>query len=835
MNKLYGCFALLLLSSVSFSKDLPVYKDPGASVEKRVEDLLGRMTLDEKIDQISGINSLDLRPNERLGIPSLKMNDGPLGIRRDPASAFPAGIAMGASFDPELVGSVAGAIALETLAQGRDMLLGPCLNITRVPQGGRNFESFGEDPYLTGRMAQAYVKAMQAKNVITSTKHFALNNQEVDRMTIDVRAGERAMHEIYFPAFLAAVRAGTWTIMASYNRLNGHYAAENDYLLNQVLKKKWGFDGFVVSDWGATHSTVESANAGLDVEMPSGDFFGGGKLQAAVKDGKVSEELINDKVRRVLRIMFRAGLFERKDSDRPALSVVNSPEHQAIALRMAQESMVLLKNDGILPLDKSKVKSVVLIGPNADKARAGGGSSMVVPVYGVGALQGLRERAGNDLSISFVRGLRMPGEVNPISPEWLFLPAEKGGGHGVWAEYFKGKELSGKPVVARVEPSVNYEWGETPKPVEGVGPNDFSVRWTGRLRVPKTGEYELATRTDDGARLWLDGEIIVESWVDQAPSTHFKRLSLKADRDYEIKLEYYQRAGGAVAQLDISEPVVEQDDAVAAAAKADVAIVCVGESNELESEGIDREDAGLPPGQDELIEAVARANPNTIVLVQAGSPVLMSDWADKVKGILMEWYPGEEGGHAAADILLGNFNPSGKTPVTFIKKWKDSPAYGNYPGKNGRVDYEEGIFVGYRYFDTKGVEPQFPFGHGLSYTEFAYYGMAVSSLDNNSKALSIKVSFDVRNTGKRAGAEVVQLYVHEDKPVVERPMQELKGFARVELAPGETKRVTFTLDKDAFSYYDETAHDWRVKPGSFTLSAGSSSRDMRQQASVTLK
>jgi len=835
MNKLYGCLALFLLSAPSWATDVSVYKDPSAPVEKRVEDLLGRMTLDEKIDQLSGINSLDLRPNERLGIPSLKMNDGPLGLRRDPATAFPAGIAMGSSFDPDMVGNVAGAIALETLAQGRDMLLGPCLNITRVPQGGRNFESFGEDPFLTGRMAAAYVKSMQAKNVITSTKHFALNNQEVERMTIDVHAGERAMHEIYFPAFLSAVRAGTWTIMASYNRLNGHYAAENDYLLNQVLKKKWGFDGFVVSDWGATHSTVESANAGLDVEMPSGDFFGGGKLQAAVKEGKVSEDTINDKVRRVLRIMFRAGLFERKDSDRPARSVLNSPEHQGIALRMAHESMVLLKNDGLLPLEKSRVKSVVFIGPNADKARAGGGSSEVVPFYGVGPLQGLRDRVGSDMAVSFVRGVSMPGEVNPISPDWLFLPSGKGKGNGVWAEYFNNMDLSGKPVMSRVEPSVNYDWGETPQPVPGLGPKDFSVRWTARLRVPKSGEYELATRTDDGSRLFLDGEPVVEAWSDQPPTTHFKRLSLKADRDYELRFEYYQRGGGAVAQLDISEPTAELDDAVAAASKADVAIVCVGESDLLEGEGMDRSDAGLPAGQDELISAVAAANPNTIVMIQAGSPVLMDDWAGKVKAILMEWYPGQEGGHAAADILLGIVNPSGKTPVTFVKKWEDSPAYGNYPGKDGRVNYEEGIFVGYRYFDTKAVEPLFPFGYGLSYTTFEYSGMEVAARDIGGKAPIVTVSLAVKNTGKRAGTEIVQLYVREDKPALARPMQELKGFARVELAPGESKRVSFTLDRESFAFYDEGIHDWRINPGSFTIAVGASSRDIRQRAAVSLE
>jgi len=835
MKLTYLCCLLLTLPAAVMAADAPVYKDPAAPVEQRVDDLLGRMTLDEKIDELSGINSLDLRPNERLGIPSLKMNDGPLGLRRDQSTAFPAGIAMGSSFDTDLVGLVAGAIAEETLAKGRDMLLGPCINISRVPQGGRNFESFGEDPYLSGSLVVPYVLAMQSKKVITSVKHYALNNQEVERMSVDVRAGERAIHEIYLPAFRSAVKAGAWTIMAAYNKINGHHAAENDYLLNQVLKKQWSFDGFVVSDWGATHSTVESANNGLDVEMPDGEFFGGGKLQAAVKSGKVSEAVIDDKVRRVLRVMFRSGLFERKDADRPPLSVVNSPEHQTIALRMAQEGMVLLKNDGALPVDLTKVRKVALIGPNADKARAGGGSSEVTPFYGVSVLQGLRDRAGDKLDVSFTRGVRMPGEVSPISPGWLYLPKEKGEGHGVWVEYFNNRDLSGKPALERVEASIDHDWGEDPKPAEGLGPNDFSARWSGRLRVPKTGEYELAARSDDGARLWVDGELAADAWVDQPPTTHFKRLKLEAGRDYAVRMEYYQRGGGAVAQLDISEPEQEISEAAAAAAKADLAIVCVGESDELEGEGNDRSDPGLPPGQDELIAAVAAANPNTVVLVQAGSPVIMRPWADKVRAILMEWYPGQEGGHAAADILLGNANPSGKTPVTFIKDWKDSPAYGNYPGHDGRVEYAEGIYVGYRYFGTNNVPVEFPFGHGLSYTTFEYSNLTVNALLAAHEAPSAEVSLDIKNTGGRRGAEVAQLYVREEKPAADRPYKELKGFARVDLAPGETKRVTFKLDKAAFSFYDKQLHDWRVNPGVFTLLAGASSADIRQTGSVTLK
>ena len=448
--------ALLLALPVCARAGEPVYKDPSATPDARAEDLLSRMTLDEKIDQLSGINSLDLRPNARLGIPSLRMTDGPIGVRIGNTTAFPSGIAMASSFDPGLLGQVAGALGEETLALGRDMLLGPCINIARAPVGGRNFESYGEDPYLAARFGEAYVKALQARGVLASTKHYALNNQETERMSINVIASERAMQEIYLPAFHAAVDAGTLTIMAAYNRINGSHAAQNDYLLNQVLKKDWGFKGFVVSDWGATHSTVESANNGLDVEMPDGEFFGGGKLQQAVKDGKVSEKVIDDKVRRVLRTMFASGLFERKASDRPAMSVISNAGHRALALKMAQEGIVLLKNeDGVLPI-KPGTKTVAVIGPNADAARAGGGSSEISPAHTEGPLAALEEAAPS-IKFTYAQGVNMPGAMRIIKSDWLYPPAGKGDGHGLLAEYYGNKTLSGPPESTTVEATVDHE------------------------------------------------------------------------------------------------------------------------------------------------------------------------------------------------------------------------------------------------------------------------------------------------------------------------------------------------------------------------------------------
>lgn len=827
----------LALPAVAQTTSTPAYKDPAAAVEDRVSDLLGRMTLDEKVAMLSG-DDMDLKGNPRLGIPTLKMTDGPLGVRFEKATAFPAGISMGSTFDPALVARAAAAMGVETLALGKDMLLGPCINIARSPLGGRDFESFGEDPFLAARLGAAYVTALQDKKVISSTKHYALNNEEVDRMTVDVKADERAMHELYLPAFLAAVRAGTWTVMAAYNKVNGSYASENDYLLNEVLKERWGFTGLVVSDWGATHSTVGAANGGLDLEMPSGDFFGGGKLQEAVKAGQVPLEAIDDKARRILRVMFTAGLFERTDADRPPKSAVNGPEHQAIALELAQEGTVLLKNEGVLPLDTAKAKTVALIGPSAAEARpSGGGSSEVVPFYAISPMEGLKERAP-ELKLLFAQGARMPGGLETVAAEELAPPEGKGTGHGLFGEYFANKDLSGVPAFTRLDPQVDFEWASDTADARlgGLGPFDYSIRWSGSLRVKKSATYELAVRSDDGARLWVDGSLLLDHWVSQPPTTYSVPLELESGKDHALRLEYYQARGGAMVRLGwVPRPGADVKEASAAAGQADAALVFVGVSDQMESEGHDRDSLSLPPGQDELIEAVAKANKNTVVVIQAGTPVAMP-WADRVKGIVEAWYPGQEGGRAIADLLLGRVNPSGRLPISFPKRWEDSAAYGHFPGgKDGVVDYAEGLLVGYRWFDAKKLEPLFPFGHGLSFTTFAYSALKVETANAKVARPDVSVSVDVKNTGGRAGTEVVQLYVHDDAPPVERPDQELKGFERVPLAPGETKTVSFKLGRDAFAHYDPKLHAWVLPPGRFTARMGASSRDIRQTGSIELQ
>ena len=721
-------------AAASVPADAP-YRDARLPAEKRVADLLSRMTAEEKATMLSGSGWMESAPIERLGIPAIKMADGPMGVRSWAGSSaitglpgaplkvlttsFPAGVAMAAAWDPELVEREGHAIGQEIKALGRDMILGPTVNINRMPLWGRNFEGYGEDPYLAGRLGVAYVRGVQGEGVIPSVKHFDANNEEFERHRIDEKIDERTLHEIYLPAFKAAVEeAGAWTVMSAYNKVNGVHCGESVPLLHDILQKEFGFKGFVVSDWGSTYSTAGTVNAGMDLEMPGGPLMqpwlanprtqsagsSGGwlvadKVLAEVKAGHITEATLDDNVGRILRVIFVSGLF---DHPHTATGEVDTPAQQAVARQGATEGIVMLKNaDSLLPLDAKKIHSIAMIGPNAAVARTGGGgSSLVRPRYAIAPLDGIRERVGSGVEVKYALGVGMDGE----------------------------------------DPTV-----DTPE---------------GRARLLK--------------------------------------------------------------------------EAADAAAHADVAVVVVGRYAKLESESFDVKTMDLPAGQDELIEAVERANPHTIVVLNTGDPVTMTKWIAQTPALVEMWYGGQEGGHALASVLFGDANPSGKLPVSFPKEWKDSPAYGHYPGENLKVDYAEGIYVGYRYFDTKNVEPLFPFGFGLSYTTFAYSDLKVTSERVSGKEPTV-VSLKVRNAGTRAGAEVVQLYVHDGHSHIDRPLRELKGFQRVELKPGESKTVDFKLDRAAFSYWSPDKKDWMAEPGRFEIQAGASSRDIRLRAPLELK
>ncbi len=825
-----ACALALLTGGTALMAQQHTATQPGD--DPRIERLLSQLTLEEKVSLLGG-TGFETKPIPRLGIPPLTMTDGPLGVRWKESTAFPAGIMMAAGWNPELIEKMAAAIGREAKAKGRYMLLGPCVNIHRVPQGGRDFESYGEDPFLAARTAVAFVKGMQGEKVVATVKHFACNNQEHERDFTNVTVSERALREIYLPAFEAAVtEGGAMSVMSAYNKVNGAWCSENPHLLTEILKEGWGFRGFVVSDWGAVHSTAPTANAGLDVEMPTGKYLNDSTLLPAVKSGAVPEAVINDKVRRLLRVMVWAGLLDGAQNDKGAL---DTPEHRSLALQVAREGLVLLKNErNVLPLDRSSLKSLAVIGPNAGIARVGGGgSARVVPLRAVSPLDGFKNKAGAGIVVTFAQGSRVGGEVDAVESSALIPAGGQPGSHGLKAEYFANANLEGTPVVTRVDKQIDFNWGGgSPDPAVPV--DNFSARWTGKLVPPKTAAYMLHARSDDGVRVYVDGKLMIENWSQHAPMTKSAQVNLESGKQYDLRIEFYDHNGDASMKFgwsSINNPL--QAEAVEAAKKADAVVLCVGLSDQDESEGFDRTALDLPVDQVSLIKAVLAANSRTVVVLNSGAPVLMDQWLGQAPALIEAWYPGEEGGNAVAEAVFGDVNPSGKLPMTFLRRWEDAPAYGNYPG-SGAVNYAEGIFVGYRHYDQKNLEVTFPFGYGLSYTSFAYSGLTVTPV-KKAAPVAATVTLDVKNTGTREGEEVVQLYVHPVSPGIERPLKELKGFQKITLKPGELKKAVFTLNDRSLAYFDAGRKQWVVEPGKYEVLAGSSSRDIRARGTLTIE
>ncbi|MDD5423833.1 MAG: glycoside hydrolase family 3 C-terminal domain-containing protein [Candidatus Omnitrophica bacterium] len=832
-NSLFACILAFAAAVSCVVCDAAPATVVDASTEKKIDDIIGKMTIQEKVKLIAG-NEMETYAIARVGIPQLRMCDGPLGVRHGQATAFPASVSLAASWSPETTYEVSSSLADEAKAKGRNMSLAPCINIHRVPMSGRNFESFGEDPYLASRMAVAYIKGVQDKRVVATVKHYACNNQEWERGTIDTIVDERALREIYLPAFEAAIKeGGSWSIMAAYNKVNGWYCTENDYLVNQILKKEWGFKGFMVSDWGATHSTVNCANYGLDLEMPKGDFFND-KLVTAVKKGEVKESVIDDKVRRILRAMYWLGLF---DPNTPAgEGSLDTPAHRQTVREAGREGIVLLKNAGsILPIDTGKVKSIAVIGPNADVCRfGGGGSSEMSPFYSVSPLDGLKKKTEGKVTINYALGCKFDGEMTPIDPKYVYTMYEGKKQNGFLGEYFNNRDLNGTPALKRVDKQISFVWGGN-GPESNIPSDGFSVRWTAKLVPPKTAEYEISLMSDDGSRLYLDGKEIIENWRDHGEETKTATVMFEAGREYDLRVEFYENGGMASVKIGWDTQEETTNAAIEAAKKSDIAIVFVGLSKRYEGEGWDRSSLVLPAGQDALISRVSDANKNTIVVLNTGAPVLIDKWIDKVHALVEAWYPGQEGGNSIADVLFGDYNPSGKLPMTFPVRWEDCSAYPTYPGKNGKTFYSDGIYVGYRHFDKENTKVMFPFGYGLSYTTFEYSNISVTPASVQGSDINVEVSFDLKNTGERAGAEVAQMYIRDTEASVDRPVRELKGFKRVYLEPGETKRIAFKLDKRSLSFYDVKNKQWTAEPGEFEVIIGSSSRDAKLKGILVLQ
>ncbi len=690
--------------------------------EARIDSIVNLMTLDEKINMIHASSSFTSGGVERLGIPELVMSDGPHGVRvehgrdwapdpnaNDEATYLPTGICLASTWNPELGYEFGKVLGSEANARGKDVILGPGVNIIRSPLNGRNFEYMSEDPYLTGEMAVGYIKGVQDQGVSACIKHYIANNQETDRSGVDVIVSERALREIYLPAFKAGVQKGDVnTLMGSYNKVNGQYATYNQYLINDVLKGEFGFDGAVISDWSAVHDTKDALIGGTDIEMgtdldqmPNIDynaFFMGDSALAMVENGEVDESVIDDKVKRILRVMYKSDML---DGSRPDGSM-NTKEHQNTALKVAEEGIVLLKNDGMLPVKPGQYKTILVVGHNAErKFSMGGGSSQVKALYEVTPLEGIKNYCGADSKVIFAEGYTTSKD-NSVD-----------------------KKLAAKAIQAAAK---------------------------------------------------ADAVIFVGGWIHN----------------------YGHEVWGAIG---------------------------------YDAEGKDKSDINLLYGQSDLINSIAKVNPNTAVVIMGGSNVELNSWMNSVPAIIHAWYPGMEGGNAIASIIFGKTNPSGKLPMTFANSYEEYPSHcvGEFPGKDMVVNYDEGIYVGYRYFDKENKEPVFPFGYGLSYTTFSFSDLNVKNNDG-----VITAEFKVTNTGDVAGAEVAQLYIAPVNPAVDRPVKELAAFDKIFLNPGESGKVSFVLSNDDFSYYDVNSSSWKTDKGDYKIEIGNSSRNISLSETISL-
>lgn len=818
----------------------------------RADAILAKMTLEQKIDLIGGTDGFFIRAMPEFGVSALRMADGPMGVRNfGPATAMAAGINLAATWDPALAERVGTQIGRDARAKGVNFLLGPGLNIYRSPMNGRNFEYFGEDPYLASRIAVGYIDGVQSQGVSATAKHFMANNSEFDRHNTDSIIDERTMREIYLPLFEAAVKeAHAGAVMDSYNLVDSVHMTQNEILNTEILKKEWGFQGVLMSDWFATYDGVAAANSGLDLEMPSGALMNRATLLPAVRDGKVSLATIDDKVRRILRLAVKSHWLDRDQTD-PTIPRYNLEGRRA-ALDAAEEGMVLLKNDGnVLPLNKHSIKSVAVIGPDAYPAvPVGGGSAGVRPFAAVSFLEGIANELGPTVRTCYRRGIP---ELNELAQDTSFSTTESGNDVGLSGEYFSNENLQGEPILRRTDAHVDF--GAVSGADLGFGgaaypPTAVSARWTGYYMASGAGNYDFFVQSTGEAggyyRLYVDGKLALDDWSIAKALVDYSTLTL-SQGPHKIVLERHGRPGflgsrfrfGIVRLGSYVDPSAEK-----IAASADAVVVAVGFDPESESEGADRT-FRLPPGQDELIQKMAAANKRVIVVITSGGAVDMNAWIDRVPALLEAWYPGQEGGTALAQIIFGDANPSGRLPVSFERRWEDNPVHDSYYPEAGssRVVYNEGIFVGYRGYETKNVKTRFEFGSGLSYTTFQYRNINVHPIsgisaptDRNPResAPLYEVSFDVTNAGSRPGATVAEVYVGESHPPIPRPLKELKGFARVNLRPGETRHVTIPLNVRAFSFYDVSAHGWRVNPGEFNVYVGQSVEQLELKNALTI-
>jgi beta-glucosidase len=826
--------------------------DENPAATQRARALLARMTLEEKVDMMTGeLNNFYGFFNAaipRLGIPALTMADGPTGVRiANPnvngqrATQFPASDARAATFSAAVEQQVGNLQGDEAFNTGHNVMLAPSVDIARHPQAGRVAEGYSEDPLLTGTMGAAYIRGVQQHPVAATIKHFNVYNQETNRFTGNAEVGERALQEIYTRPFDIGVRQGRpGAAMCAFNQVNGVAACENE-IMQTILKEQLRFAGFIMSDYGATPSTARAVNAGLDQEQPGGTWFGA-RLVAAVRAGQVSEARINDAVLRILRPMFALGLF-----DHPAqVNPLPERQHGQQARQIAEQGMVLLKNDrGALPLSTRRLRSVAVLGADADTIVAPGGSPLVKPTYQVSPLEAIRNRVGPGVRVDHIAGndpvnasAILPGV--DVVPQSLLTPAGGGAnGTGLRAEYWSNLDFSGAPGLVRTDPYVglalgfyNFSGFNSQSPHLPATPAQFnttlSARWTGTVTAPVTGRYTLTLHSRGLGRVVFDGRQIIAN-PSTTTTTTTANLDLVAGQAYSLRVEYANTVSGPRAELgpEVKLSWTHPDNAVppqiTAAAnlarRSDVAIVVV---RDYGTEGGDRSFLDLPHNQTQLIREVAAANRRTIVVLTTAGATQTDTWQRRVPAVLQAWYGGQEQGNAIARILFGDVNPSGKLPITFPINERLIPVESpqGFPGVNETTIYNEGVFVGYRGYDRFRLPVQYPFGYGLSYTSFRYSNLRIDAARRT-------VSFTLRNTGRRAGTEVAQVYAGQLPTRVATPPKQLAGWARVDLRPGQQRRITVSLDGGSLSYWDTARDRWVTPRGSLLIYVGTSSRNIQ--------
>ena len=821
--------SLLLLFTVATILSLSAQYKVTEEHKQRAAEVVKKMTLEEKISYIAGYESWYVRAIDRLGLPAVRMADGPQGVRNNTRSTlYPSGIAAAATWDTELIKQMGVSLGKDARARGVHILLGPGANIYRSPLCGRNFEYFGEDPFLASEIATAYIKGVQSMGVMACIKHFAGNNQEWARHSVSSDIDERTLNEIYFPAFEKAVKEGNVaTIMTSYNLLNGVHASESKYLNYEVLREQWGFDGFVMSDWTSCYSSVNVLRWGVDLEMPRAQCLKPELIKQLIQQGVVDERALDAKCQNIIQTIFAFEFDKREQLDKSLPK--NNPECDAVAHKLSQSAIVMLKNDGLLPIKKG---NVVVCGHNADQIVTGGGSGFVTPLVSYSVAHGMSE-IDKRIKSTFVS---MADNYKPI-PGIVYADKEMTT-RGIAAEYYTNAELQGKPFQSFITDKV------------GIDDNKFgahndmtnvSTRHTFYYKPDKDESYHFTVCTNDGYRCFVnDKPVMSNCWHKSSGQEGYMLLEMKAGQTYKFELQHQNLSGSIYADMMFESTVLKESPNTDIIKAADCVVVCLGHSNRTEKENYDRT-FELPRGQVEYLRSILNYNKNVVVVLNGGGAIEMASWMNDVKAVLMAWYPGQQGGLAISEIITGKISPSGKLPISIEAKLEDNPSSANYHenvnrirsksiNPHSRVEYREGIFMGYRGYEKCGVKPLFPFGFGLSYATFEY-----SNLDIKSEGKEFVVSFDIKNTGKMAAAEVAQVYVGDDECSLVRPTKELKGFKKVYLKAGESKRVRVRLDEEAFRFFDPIERKFKVEAGVFTIKVGSSSADIRLTDKLEVK